>query len=164
MKSVICSRFPTTELVYVTLKTNFMKYVIFFSVLTSMWSITSCKDQTKSAYYDLNKGENIELVKDNETGRMVDVNTRQSPYIYVNNETNDTIYGVTGEVINGHVIRLEDGKYKYDGLKVKLDEDGDFKLKDGDYKRKVEADGDIKIEDGDKKTKIDAETGKVKDK
>ena len=67
-------------------------------------------------------------------------------------------------MINGHVIKLEDGKYKYDGLKVKLDEDGDFKIKDGDYKRKVEADGDIKIKDGDKTKKIDGETGEVKNK
>jgi hypothetical protein len=36
-----------------------------------------------------------------------------------------------------------------------LDEDGDFKLKDGNYKRKAEADGGIK-------TKIDGETGEVK--
>jgi hypothetical protein len=141
-----------------------MKHAIFLSLASTVLLITACKDQTKSAYYDLNRDEDVDLVKDDATGRMIDAKSRQAPYIYVNNETNDTIYGATGEVINGHVIRLEDGKYKYDGLKVKLDEDGDFKLKDDDYKRKVDADGDIKVENGDQKTKIDGETGKAKNK
>lgn len=140
-----------------------MKHAIFLSLSTLVLSMVACKDRTKSAYYDLNRDEDIELVKD-ERGLMVEANTRETPYIYVNNETHDTIFGATGKVINGHVIRLEDGKYKYDDVKVKLDEDGDFKLKDGDYKKKVEADGDVKVKDGDKKTKIDSETGEVKKK
>lgn len=141
-----------------------MKHVLFMSITASVLSLMSCKDQTDSAYYDLNKGENVALVKDENTGLMVGAETKQPVYIYVNKETKDTIYGATGKVINGHVIRLEDGKYKYDDLKVKLDEDGEFKIKDGDYKKKVEADGDIKIKDGDTKKKIDGETGEVKNK
>lgn len=140
-----------------------MKHAIFLSLSAFVLSMTACREQTKSAYYDLNRDEDIELVKD-ERGLLVDANTRETPYIYVNNETKDTIYGATGEVINGHVIKLEDGKYKYDDLKIKLDEDGDFKIKDGDYKRKVDADGDTKVKDGDSKRKVDGETGKVKDK
>ncbi len=140
-----------------------MKYAIFLSVSALVLSLASCKEGTESAYYDLNRGENVELVKD-DNGRMVNADTKETPYIYVNNETNDTIFGATGEVINGHVIKLEDGKNKNDGLKVKLDEDGDVKIKDGDYKREVEADGDVKIKDGDKTKKIDGETGEVKNK
>lgn len=141
-----------------------MKHVLFMSITASLLVLIGCKDQTESDYYDLNKGENVSLVKDENTGLMVDAETKKPVYIYVNNETKDTIYGATGKVINGQVIRLEDGKYKYDDLKVKLDEDGDFKIKDGDYKKKVEADGDTKIKDGDSKKKTDAETGEVKNK
>lgn len=141
-----------------------MKQVIFLSITSSVLLLTSCKDQTKSGYFDLNRKENVTLVKDENTGRLVDADTKKSPYIYVNRETNDTIYGATGEVINGNVVKMEDGKYKYEDLKAKLDEDGEFKIKDGDYKRKVEADGDIKIKDGDKTKKIDGETGEVKNK
>ena len=142
-----------------------MKHVLFMSITASLLALVGCKDKTESDYYDLNKGEKVSLVKDENTGLMVDAETKKPVYIYVNNETKDTIYGTTGKVINGHVIRLEDGKYKYeDDLKVKLDEDGEFKIKDGDYKKKVEADGDTKIKDGDSKKKPDGETGEVKNK
>jgi hypothetical protein len=134
------------------------------SITASMLALISCKDQANSGYYDLNKNEPVTLVKDENTGLMVNADTKQPVYIYVNRETKDTIYGATGEVINGQVVKLEDGKYKYADLKIKEDEDGDFKVKDGDYKRKVEADGDIKIKDGDSKKKIDGETGEVKNK
>ena len=63
---------------------------------------------------------------------------------------------ITGKVINGHVVKLGEWKYKYD--------DGEYKIKndDADYKKKVEKDGDVKIKDGDTKTKIDGETGEKK--
>ena len=139
-----------------------MKHVFFLSLTTTVLAFSSC--QEKTGYYDLNKDKPVTLVKDEKTGLMVDAETKKPVYIYVNEETKDTIYGETGKVINGQVIKLEDGKYKYDDLKVKLDGDGEFKIKDGDYKRKVEADGDIKIKDGDTKKKIDGETGEVKNK
>ncbi|MGK2860575.1 MAG: hypothetical protein ACSLE0_01465 [Chitinophagaceae bacterium] len=136
---------------------------LLLSATTALLVFTGCKE-TRSGYYDLNKGERVDLVKDENTGLMVHAETKKPVDIYVNEETHDTIYGRTGKVINGNVIKLEDGKYKYEDLKVKMDEDGDFKLKDGDYKRKEDADGDIKIKDGDTKIKIDGETGEVKRK
>ena len=126
-----------------------MKQVIFLSAITAVLALSSCKEKT--GYYDLNKNEPVTLVKDENTGLMIDAETKKPVYIYVNEETNDTIFGATGKIINGSIIKMEDGKYKYDDLKVKLDEDGDFKIKDGDYKRKVEADGDTKVKDGDDK-------------
>ena len=95
-----------------------------------------CEEQTKSRYYDLNSGKSITLVKDENTGLMVDAETRQPVYIYVNKKTKDTLYGATGEVINGQVVKTEDGTYKYGNLTIKEDSDGDFKIKDEDYKRK----------------------------
>ena len=139
-----------------------MKQAFFLSAISAALALSSCKEKT--GYYDLNKKEPVTLVKDENTGLLVDADTKKPVYIYVNEATKDTIFGLTGKVINGNLVKLEDGKYKYDDLKVKLDEDGDFKIKDGDYKRKVEADGDIKIKDGDTKKKIDGETGEVKNK
>ena len=141
-----------------------MKHVFFLSIIASLLVLISCKDRTDAEYYDLNRGKTVKLVKDENTGIMVDADTRQPVYIYVNTETNDTIYGVTGEVINGQVVKLEDGKYKYGDLKIKQDEDGDLKLKDGDFKKKIDADGDAKTKDGDDKTKADSDDGEVKNK
>jgi len=139
-----------------------MKQAFFLSAISAVLALTSCKEKT--GYYDLNKNEPVTLVKDENTGLLVDADTKKPVYIYVNEGTKDTILGATGKVINGNLVKLEDGKYKYEGLKVKLDEDGDFKIKDDDYKRKVEADGDIKVKDGNTKKKIDGETGEIKNK
>ena len=141
-----------------------MRQTLLLSLTTGLLIFAGCKEGSKSGYYDLNKGERVSLVKDEKTGLMVNAETKKPVYIYVNEETKDTIFGETGKVINGNIIKLEDGKYKYEDLKVKLDDDGEFKLKDGDYKKKVDADGDIKIKDGDRKTKIDGKTGEVKHK
>jgi hypothetical protein len=139
-----------------------MKKVFFIPAFAFLLAWVSCKDRTESSYIDLNSGKAVKLEKDNATGLMVDVETRQPVYIYVDTETKDTIYGVTGEIINGKVIKLEDGKFKYGELKIKHDEDGDFKLKDDDLKKKIDADGDEKTKDGDEKRKADSDDGQAK--
>lgn len=106
-------------------------------------------------YIDLNTGKTIKLEKD-ESGRMVDAETKNPVRIYVDTKTKDTIYGKTGKVINGHVVRRNDDTWAYD---ADISSDGGD---DGDYKIKVENDGDVKIKDGDTKTKIDGETGEKK--
>lgn len=141
-----------------------MKRTFFLSIIASLLILISCKDRTEGEYYDLNREKSVKLVKDESSGIMVDADTRQPVYIYVNTETKDTIYGVTGEVINGKVVKLEDGKYKYGDLKIKQDEDGDFKLKDGDFKKKIDADGDTKTKDDDATRKADSDDGEVKNK
>lgn len=141
-----------------------MKRTFFLSLIASLLVLISCNDRTDGEYYDLNREKSVKLVKDENTGIMVDADTRQPVYIYVNTDTKDTIYGVTGEVINGKVVKMEDGKFKYGDLKIKQDEDGDFKLKDGDFKKKIDADGDSKTKDGDAKRKADSDDGEVKNK
>ena len=85
---------------------------------------------------------------------MINTETNEPVYIYVDTKTKDTIYGRTGEVINGHVYVTSDGKYKYDG-------DDEYKIKYGDYKKKVDGD-EVKIKDGDTKIKIEDGEKKVK--
>ena len=48
-----------------------MKQAIFLTLSATALFLTSCEDQTKSAYYDLNKDEKVTLVKDEKTGKWV---------------------------------------------------------------------------------------------
>ncbi|OSZ80530.1 hypothetical protein CAP36_04575 [Chitinophagaceae bacterium IBVUCB2] len=132
-----------------------------FAVLSAAVIIISCTSD-KDRYINLTNGKTIEVEKDNVTGAMIDKNTKEPIYIYVDTKTNDTIYGKTGEVINGHVVVDNDKKYVYDN-DVKVDVDpNSVEYKDGDQKVEIEKDGDIKIKDGDSKVKIDGETGERK--
>ena len=116
----------------------------------------SCSTE-KDRYVDLRTGENIEIEKDPQSGVWVNAATKKPVYMYVDTKKNDTIYGKSGLVINGHIVRSDDNVYWYD-----VDHNEEYKVKSDDYKMKVEKDGDIKIKDGDKKTKIDGETGEKK--
>jgi hypothetical protein len=141
-----------------------MKKLFFISAFASLLVFTGCKDRTESSYYDLNSGKTVKLEKDQTTGQMVNAETRQPVSIYVDTESKDTMYGATGEVINGKVVHLQDGKYQYGDLTIKQDEDGDSKLKDEDFKKKTDADGDTKTKDEDAKRKKDADDGESKNK
>ena len=125
-------------------------------------------------YVDLNTGKEVYIVRDESTGYATDSIAKVPVEFYVNTSTNDTLFR-TGQVVN-HMLVQEDGKWKLDETKVKVDgdeikiKDGDSKLKidgdeskmkDGDYKKKVDGD-ETKIKDGDSKTKI--EDGEVKTK
>ena len=128
-----------------------MKQLLFVVCILAITVFTSCKEKR---YYDLTAGEYIEVKKDDKTGRVINSETNQPVYIYVDTKTNDTIYGANGNVINGHVFKTSDGKYKYDG-------DDEYKIKDGDYKKKVDGD-EVKIKDGDTKIKIEDGEKKIK--
>ena len=82
--------------------------------------------------------------------------------LYVNVATGDTIYGEGRFVVNNYVVKTEDGKYKLDNKKVKIDGD-EIKIKEGNKKFNMSAD-EMKIKDGDTDTKIktDADESKVK--
>ena len=108
---------------------------------------TACKTDR---YYDLTADRYIEIEKDKETARVVNAETKEPVYMYVDTRTKDTIYGATGDVVNGHVVKTSDGKY---------DIDDEYKIKYGDYKKKVDGD-EVKIKDGD--TKIKEENGERK--
>jgi hypothetical protein len=143
------------------MKYTFVVYtaVVMFG-MSILAMISGCQENGR--YVDPDSGRTLSLVKDANTGLMVDETTRKPVYIYVDTETKDTVYGSTGKVINGQV-KLVDGKYKYEDYKAEA-ADGEYKIKNGDYKMEVEKDGDITIKDGDKKTKIEGETGEVKKK
>jgi hypothetical protein len=119
----------------------------------------SCSNE-KGRYIDLRSGKEVTLEKD-ANGHLINVDTKKPVYIYVDTKTHDTIYGRTGEVINGHVLTSEDGRYWYDS-----DPERNVSVQrnsiNGEYKMKVEKDGDIKIKTDSKKIKIDGKTGEKK--
>ena len=138
---------------------NRMNFLVLVAITAGM---VSCSRTASERYIDLGTGQEVKLIKDDATGLWVHADTKQPVYMYVDTKTNDTIYGKTGKVVNGEVIRLDDGTYKYKAdyeVKVEVDNDN---TGDGDYKRKVEKDGDIKIKTGDQKIKIDEDGKKVK--
>ena len=113
-------------------------------------------------YLDLSTGKTIEIERDEVTGVMVNKLTGEPVYLYVDTKNNDTIYGKTGDIVNGHILMKGD-KYLYDGdEKISMEKDGELKYKYGEHKTKVEEDGDMKIKNGDRKVKIDGETGERK--
>jgi hypothetical protein len=145
-----------------------LKTILFAVGAAAIW--TACSDSnTKDRYVDLTTGEEVVLVKDEKTGLMVNAETGKTVRMYVDTKTQDTIWGKSGKVINGYVEKNDEGVYVYinpddDESDYKLKRDGvGYKKKIGDYyKIKVEDDGDYKIKDGDKKIKVDAETGERK--
>ncbi len=86
---------------------SFIAFCLFISTV-----ITSCADND-NRFIDLETGKHIDVIKDLTNGYMVNADTKEPVIIYVDTETKDTIYGKTGEVINDHVIKTEEGKYKY---------------------------------------------------
>ena len=111
-----------------------MKQLLILIGVSAASVLVSCK---QGRYYDLTAGEYIEIEKE-ENGRIVNAETHDPVYIYVDTKTHDTIYGASGKVINGYVVKTEDGKYKYEA-------DDEYKVKYGDYKKKVDGD-EVKIE------------------
>ncbi len=144
-----------------------MKILSFFALSLCLGALTTGCSDSDQRYIDLETGKHINVVKDSTSGEMINAETKEPVVIYVDTDSKDTIYGKTGMVINNHVMKTDEGKYKYvsneiEPDKIKTDEDGSYKIKDGDYKKKVEKDGDVKIKDGDTKIKIDGKTGEKK--
>lgn len=143
-------------------------------LLTGIVLICSCNN-SQSRYLDLNSNQYVDLKKDTVSGYMINKRTGEPVDYYVDRKTQDTIYGVTGEIVNGRVHKTEEGKWvvKADGdefkaksesensAKIKIEGD-EFKSKDGNYTIKKEGDGDVKIENGNTQIKIDGKTGERK--
>ena len=140
-----------------------MKKLVWIWVVSLAAACFSACSNSNGRYLDLATGKAVKLVKDEHTGAMINTETNKPVYIYVDTRKNDTIYGRTGEVINGHVYKDVNDKYVYDNdEKLKTEPNGEVKYKDGDYKVKVEKNGDMTIKNGDRKTEIDGKTGEKK--
>jgi hypothetical protein len=101
-----------------------------------------------ASYVSLTTKKPVKVKKDVTRGYVVDYETNEPlNYYFYNPATRDT-FDWSGNVVNGYLMRGNDGAYKLDESRwrVKVDSDGDIKAKDGD----------------DTKIKIDASTGEAK--
>jgi hypothetical protein len=127
------------------------------------------------SYVDLTSGKQVRLRVDTVTRYVVNAETSQPIYFYIDPSTSDT-FDRSGQVVNNALIRGNDGSYTVDEsrLKIKTQDDGDMKIKDGegnklkidpnDEKIKMKsADGSKEMIDGDK-YKSKSDTGKTKTK
>ncbi len=63
--------------------------------------------------------------------------TNEPVEFYVDMNTRDTIYGRGRYVVNNYIVRSNDGMYRLDASKIKMDKD-DIKIKDGSKKLKMD--------------------------
>jgi hypothetical protein len=115
---------------------------------------------TNTKYVDLKTGQPVDLYYNSKKKRTYAESNNEPVDLYVNVATGDTIYGKGRYVVNNYIVKTEDGAYKLDNKKIKIDGD-EIKIKDGDKKFKME-DGEMKIKDGDEKMKVDADESKLK--
>jgi hypothetical protein len=144
----------------------------FFVGMAAALAIMACNRGPENRFLDLNTGKPVELRTDSATGYQVDAVSGKPVDVYVDTKSHDTIYGRTGKVVNGHVIRTDNGhwvvkndgeEYKAVSGEAKIKSEGDeSKVKDGDYTRKVDKNGDVKVETGSKTIKVDGKTGERK--
>lgn len=136
-------------------------------------TIASCQN-SGSRYLDLSTNKYFPLKKDTISGYMMNSRTGEPVDFYVDTKTHDTIYGVTGEIVNGKLRKTDEGKWLVkiggDEYKVRSESENSAKMnmEDDAYKAKngsrtiKEEDGNTKIENGNTQVKIDGKTGQRK--
>ena len=127
---------------------------------------SSSTDQP-SAVYSLETRQPVEVEYDEASGQYVEVSTRKPIGFYYDPISLDT-FDSRGRIVNNALILAEGGGYNLDEAKIKSDENS-YKLKVDDLKIKVNEDGDtklktddIKIKETDDKLKIKTDDGKIK--
>lgn len=148
-----------------------LKFIFLGMVLIAV--VSSCKNNGR--YLDLNSNKYVDLKKDSTSGYIVDSRSGEPVDVYVDTKTHDTIYGVTGEIVNGRVHKTREGRWtvKMDGDEFKAKSESEnsakekiegeeYKSRNKNYTVKREGDGDVKIENGTTQVKIDGETGERK--
>lgn len=132
----------------------------------------------KTIYRDLNTGETIDIWYDAVGMRTLNKKTGAPVEFYVNTSTNDTVFGRGRFIVNNYVMKGDDGKWKLNDGKVKVDGD-ELKVKVGDQKLKIDGDeikikgngvkvkseeGELKIKSRDGKAKYEEDKTKIKTK
>jgi hypothetical protein len=117
-------------------------------------------DTTSPRYIDLSTGQPVELYYDAKTKRTYSAMTNEPVEFYVDMNTRDTIYGRGRYVVNNYIMKANDGMYRLDASKIKMDK-GDIKIKDGNKKLKMDQ-SNMKMKGAGEKMKADTTAGKMK--
>jgi hypothetical protein len=112
-------------------------------------------------YVDLNTGAPVDLYYDADSRTTYNRDNDRPVEFYINTNTGDTVYGKGRFVVNGYLIREDDGSFSFDDTKVKVDGD-ELKIKGEDFKLKIDGD-EMKFKNGDYKEKRDGDEVKIKD-
>ena len=120
------------------------------------------KDTSSLRYVDLSTGQPVDLYYDSKARRTYSSMTNQPVELYVDMNTHDTIYGRGRYVVNNYIMKANDGMYRLDAAKIKMDKD-DLKIKDGNKKLKMD-NSNMKMKAYDEKMKVDSTAGKMKGK
>ena len=113
-------------------------------------------------YIDPNTGAPVDLYYDAHEKMTYNRETEKPVQFYVNTNTGDTVYGRGRIVVNGYIIRGEDGLLRLNDAKVEVDDD-EIKIKGENGKLKID-DDEIKYKDDDVKIKKEnGEPAKVKE-
>lgn len=152
------------------------------STTTTTTTTVATQLSESDSYVDLSTGKPIRI-RMNESGLYTgDLGDLR---LYVNTTTGDTFYGGEAYRVNGHLMRSGDtwdvdqtwlstqsAGMNNDPTKVRVEEDGDYKMKykEGDIKEKLKVDGDgkdmkykYKDDEADAKIKMTEDQIKVKD-
>ncbi len=131
--------------------------------MTNMEGVVDPNPNT--SYVDLSSGTTIKVRRDTITRYIINEETTSPVMYYFDPATNDT-FDRSGRVVNNALLKGPDGSWTIDEsrIKVKMQDDGDVKMKDkdSDDKVKLETNGDAKIKTDTSKTKI--KDGKIKEK
>lgn len=135
----------------------------------------SSKTTLNAEFTNLENGEPVEIITDQETGYAMDATNGEPVEFYVNMNTMDTFYGRTGTVVNNAIFQNETGYYQLDEDKIKWEDDRmtvvgsdrtDTVVKEADANKdsaKVKVEGDeLKIKQGDQKIKVEDGKSKIK--
>ncbi|MBO9200037.1 MULTISPECIES: hypothetical protein [Niastella] len=123
-------------------------------------TIPQKSDATTSQYVDLKTGAPVDLYYDPASRMTYSAVTNEPIEFYIDVPSGDTIYGRGRYVVNNYVIKADDGVYKLNADKIKIDKD-EIKIKDGDKKFKMD-NSTMKLKDGNSKMKADSISGKIK--
>jgi len=107
--------------------------------------------QPNVKYLDLKTRKNITVRIDTERGEVVNTETNEPVYLFVETTKHDTIYGQSGSVVNNYIFKDESGDYKVDTVRIyektpAPEHTGNYKEKVRDNKTKIVTD-DVKIKE-----------------
>jgi hypothetical protein len=117
-------------------------------------------DTTSPRYVDLKTGQPVDLYYDPKAKRVYSAMTNEPVDFYVDMSTGDTIYGRGRYVVNNYIIRENEGMYRLNAGKIKMDKD-EIKIKEGNKKLKMDM-SNMKMKTPDMKMKGDTTSGKMK--